>query len=119
MYFFDTYAFFEIYYGNENYRKYEEVQFTTTIFNLYELYYNLLKDFGEDLALEAFNKHLPLVIEIKKEHIILASKFRLHNTKKKFSYGDALGYAVAKLEGLKFLTGDKEFENLPNVEFVK
>ena len=48
-----------------------------------------------------------------------AMKFRLANKKKKLSYADCIGYQLAKEHGLKFLTGDKEFENLPNVEFVK
>ncbi len=32
---------------------------------------------------------------------------------------DCIGYIFAKQLGIKFLTGDKEFENLDNVEFVK
>ena len=32
---------------------------------------------------------------------------------------DCIGYILAKNIGIKFLTGDKEFENLDNVEFVK
>ena len=30
-----------------------------------------------------------------------------------------LGEGYAKRHGMKFLTGDKEFEDLPDVEFVK
>ena len=32
---------------------------------------------------------------------------------------DCVGYVVAKRVGVKFLTGDREFKDMPNVEFVK
>ena len=32
---------------------------------------------------------------------------------------DCIGYIMAKKLNIKFLTGDKEFENFLNVEFVK
>ncbi len=35
------------------------------------------------------------------------------------SYADAVGYYLAQKNKLKFLTGDKEFEELAGVEFVK
>ena len=35
------------------------------------------------------------------------------------SYIDAIGYTISLERGIKFLTGDKEFKNLPNVEFIK
>jgi len=117
--FLDTYAIIEIIKGNKNYEKYINIAFRTTIFNLYELYYNLLKDYDEETAESYFLKYFPSVLDVKKEYIFGASKFRLSNKNSNFSYVDALGYYISKLEGYKFLTGDKEFENLDNVEFVK
>jgi len=35
------------------------------------------------------------------------------------NYVDAIGYSISFDSGIKFLTGDNEFKNLPNVEFVK
>lgn len=32
---------------------------------------------------------------------------------------DCVGYVVSQRLGMKFLTGDKEFRGLPNVEFVQ
>lgn len=32
---------------------------------------------------------------------------------------DCIGYVYAKENGLRFVTGDKEFEGMENVEFVK
>lgn len=118
IYFFDTYALVELIRGSKNYEMFSEVNFRTTILNLYELYYSLLKDYNEDIASKYFNKFFPFIINVRKDHIFYASKFRLSNTKKDISYIDALGYAIAKLDGYKFLTGDKAFEFFDNVEFV-
>ena len=38
---------------------------------------------------------------------------------KKLSIPDAVGYTIAKKHGVKFLTGDRDFENMENVEFVR
>jgi len=46
-------------------------------------------------------------------------KFRKKNKKRNLSYTDCIGYVYATENDLIFLTGDKEFENLENVEFVK
>jgi len=35
------------------------------------------------------------------------------------SMADCISYIQSKEVGVKFLTGDKEFEDLDNVEFVK
>ena len=45
--------------------------------------------------------------------------FRFNNLKKDISMTDCIGYFLAKSLGIKFLTGDKEFENMKDVEFVK
>jgi predicted nucleic acid-binding protein len=46
-------------------------------------------------------------------------KFRKKNKKRNLSYADCIGYIYALKNNLIFLTGDKEFEDLKNVEFVK
>jgi len=45
--------------------------------------------------------------------------FRALNKKRNLSYVDCIGYIIAKQRNIKFLTGDKEFEYMENVEFVK
>ena len=118
-YFLDTYAIIEIIKGNFNYGKYLNEELFTSIFNLYELYFTSLRDYGESDAKKFFFQFNSNVIPIKKEYIFLASEFKLKNKKVDISYTDAIGYAIAKLNNMKFLTGDKEFENLENVEFIK
>ncbi len=118
-YFFDTYAFFEIMNANPNYAKYEKVVGATTRFNLMELHYGLLRGYNKSFADEKYDKLLGMAIEIDDQTIKKANEFRLLNKKRKFSYIDCIGYTMAKNRGMAFLTGDKAFEGLENVELVK
>ena len=119
IYFLDTQAFIELIKGNERYKQFINGNFRTTILNLYELYFNILKEFNERKAKEYFEKYYLSIIEIKKEQVFKAAKFKLENKKNNLSYVDALGYEISKFENFKFLTGEKEFENMPNIEFVR
>lgn len=118
-YFFDTYAFFEIINANPNYLNYLEATGTTTKLNLMELHYGLLKEYGKRFADEKYDSLAENTLEVDDGTIKEANKFRLENAKKKFSYIDCIGYITARKHGLTFLTGDKGFENMENVEFVK
>lgn len=118
-YFLDTYAIIEIMNGNPKYMKYIKEKLFTSLYNLYELYFNLLKNYDEDLARKVFYQFKTRIIQIRDEHIFKASRFKLDNKKKSLSYVDCIGYIMSLEYKLKFLTGDKEFENLENVEFVK
>ncbi len=118
-YFFDTYALIEIVKGNPAYARYSEAKGNTAIFNLYELYARILKDNGEQLAKQKFDIFKGMLIEIKDKHVFAAAAFKLKSKSSHFSYTDALGYAIAEAEGLKFVTGDNEFRGLPNVQFIR
>lgn len=119
-YFFDTYAFFEIIKGNKNYIPYKsDVVVVTTKMNLMELHYGLLNEFGSDVADTFYNYYLPFAVEITDEIIKEASRFRSLMKGKRLSYVDCLGYTISKRRGIKFLTGDKEFKDIENVEYVK
>jgi len=109
----------EIVKGNENFGLFLDSESFTCVFNLYELYYILLRDYGEVIAKRFFHHFKDQCLKIKDENLFEASEFRLKNIKKNLSYTDCLGYIMALSYGLKFLTGDKEFENLEGVEFVK
>ncbi|MBI2143839.1 PIN domain-containing protein [Candidatus Woesearchaeota archaeon] len=117
VYFFDTYAFFEIIRGNPNYKKYSEAQAITSIFNLAELNYNLKKEMSRKAADEVTERYeaflVPVTIAEVKEAMDIKSKNR------DLSIPDAIGYVVAKKYGVLFLTGDMGFKSMRNVEFVK
>ncbi len=118
MFFYDSYAVIEYLKDNSNFVSYfEQHTGMLTLLNVLEVYYSVLADSGEKKAEVVLETLLPLVVEPTTETIKKAMKFRYELRKKKLSYADCLGYQVALERGLKFLTGDKEFEHLKNVEF--
>lgn len=118
-YFFDSYAIIEIVKKNSKYLIYSDSDVTFTVFNLAEIYYSVLNSFDEETANEVFNAYREAVAEISDEVLKEAMKFRKTNKKKDLSYADCIGYVYALKNKMKFLTGDKEFEGLRNVEFVR
>ena len=119
-FFFDTYALYEIIEGNKNYRSYiKNVAIVTTKLNLMELYYGLLVNYNEKTANDLYDKFLSYYTSIDDNSIKKAMIFRALNKKKDLSYIDCVGYIISKQRNIKFLTGDKEFEGIENVEFVK
>ncbi len=117
VFFFDTYAFFEIIRGNPKYEKYKDVIVITTIFNLAELNYGLKKEFNEGIADAYIDKYAPFLVEVNIGDIKKAMSFKAKN--KKMSIPDVVGYIIAKKFNVKILTGDEDFRNLEGVEFVK
>ena len=59
------------------------------------------------------------MVEVKDEIIKEANAFRLYEVKRELSYVDCIGCIIAKMMKIKFLTGDKQFKDLENVEYVK
>ena len=117
-YFFDTYALIEIVKGNVNYSKFKNSKVVLSILNLAEFHYKILKDFNSKLADELISEYEGFLIDIDIATIKEANEFRLLNKSRKLSYADCIGYTIARRIGLKFLTGDRQFSDMPNVEFV-
>jgi len=118
-YFFDTYAVIEIVSGSSYYAKFIEETPTITVFNLAEIYYSAINNLDEEKAEEIYKKYSCCVVPINDEVLKDAMKFRKQNKKRSLSYTDCIGYIYAKKNNLIFLTGDKEFQELENVEFIK
>ncbi len=118
MYFFDTYAIIEIIKINKNYDNFKDEILLTGILNFGELYYYILKE-NKDPTHFIIEKIKRAILNIDIKDIIEAMKFRYTNRQKKFSFVDSVGYVMALRRSLIFVTGDKEFENMDNVEFVK
>jgi uncharacterized protein len=118
-YYFDTYALVEIIKDNAGYHQYAEEDIVTSNLNLGELYQALLKDFGDRTAQKWLAIFRDFSLSVELDTIIKAVKFRLKNKEKSLSFVDCISYVYAKELGLVFLTGDKEFEGMENVEFVK
>lgn len=105
--------------GNQNYISYKDSAVTLTIFNLAEIYWHALLEYTHEEAEEIYATYKVAVVEIDDNTLKEAVKFRKQHKKQDLSYTDCIGYIYAKRYGMKFLTGDKQFEDLPNVEFVK
>lgn len=119
-FFFDTYALLEMSKGNKNYAPYQkEVTVILTKLNLMELHYSLLRTCSKEEANQAYDELIPFAVEISDEIIKMANQVKLLLKKRKLSYVDCIGYTIAGIRGIKFLTGDQQFWDLENVEFVK
>jgi predicted nucleic acid-binding protein len=119
-FFYDSYAIIEYLKGNKKYQKYfKEPIGVTTRLNLMEVYYSLLGN--EEYAEEIYSSFLSVVIDLSDVDIRNAMKKRkeLKQQGQNISYADAIGYSISIERKIKFLTGDREFKDLPNVEFVK
>jgi len=120
MYYYDTYALYQIGKGESSYKSFStNARITTMLMNLYELYYILIKEKNQEIAEQLFERLLPACTEPTPEDIKNAAILRLQNHKKQLSYVDALGYIVALRKGMPFLTGDDAFRDMPNTLFQK
>ena len=119
-FFYDTYAILEIIKGNDNYDNYlRDVGVVTTKLNLMELFYRMYILHGIEIAEFYYQKYLPFAVEISDSSIKKAATFRAENRKKDLSYVDCIGYILALENKIKFLTGDRQFKDMENVEFVR
>jgi len=118
-FFFDSYAFFEILKANKNYAKYTESEIITTKLNLFELCLGVLREKGETEAKEVLDLYYPFAIDFDELVIEEAAKLKNQLNKRNVSMTDCIGYVLSRRLGIKFLTGDKEFEDFEDVEFVK
>lgn len=118
-FFYDTYAIISLIEGSENYNKYKNNIITTSILNFAELYNIFLRNQGKQTA-DYWAKKLNFnILEIDKDSISKAVKFRFDNKKENLSLTDCVGYVLALKNNIKFLTGYGKFEDKENVEFVK
>ncbi|MFH1408423.1 MAG: PIN domain-containing protein [Nanoarchaeota archaeon] len=118
-FFFDTHALIELVKANPYYRKYGEALILTSQHNLIEFYYSLIHDFDEKTA-KAVYYHFKECVQVVSDDINFeAMEMKKKCKKRNLSYVDCIGYISAKQQNIKFLTGDKEFEHMQNVEFVK
>jgi predicted nucleic acid-binding protein len=116
VYFFDTYAFFEILKGNVKFKRFEGCRRITTVLNLMELHLGLTRERGKEYAHGIYLDMEKYCVPFDRETIFEANRIKL--SKKGLSYIDCIGYAISLKRNILFLTGDRAFKGLPNVEFV-
>jgi hypothetical protein len=108
--------------GNAKYLKIvSDTNSMTSLMNLIELYYLVLRDHSEEMAENTFLAFRKSEVPIKDEDIRLGMEFRLRAKARKvdLSYADAIGYAISERMAARYLTGDSAFRGVPNVEFLK
>ncbi len=115
----DTYALVEIAEGNPKFTPYLKANFIITDLTLAEFFGVLLRDKNEELAYYWYEIFEPYSEPVEKTILIEAIKFRYEHKKTDISFFDAVGYVYSVSKGCLFVTGDKEFENFKNVEFMK
>ncbi|MEW6295562.1 MAG: PIN domain-containing protein [Candidatus Diapherotrites archaeon] len=119
-FFADSYAIIDYLKGNKKLKKYfEESELITTKLNLMEVYYSALLESTEEMAEKYYDSFLDKCVEIEDNTIKAAMKLRFKEKAKKLSYVDAAGYQIALERNIKFLTGDEQFREMRNVEFIK
>lgn len=115
---FDTYALIEISKGNPNYERYVDKGIIINNFIFAEYCYYLVKKSVPNKNQKATILENS-IIHANPEILKKAMRFRYKNRKKKLSMADCISYIMSLKLGIKFLTGDKEFKDMENVEFVK
>ena len=115
---YDTYALIELLNKNKYYENYADKDIVINEFIYAEFCYQM-HVLNVNNSQQYLDEVRPAVIKPALETIKKAMDFRYKNKKKKMSMVDCISYIMAQELGIKFLTGDKEFENMENVEFVK
>lgn len=108
----------ELMVSNLSYEKYKNFPIKISILNIGEVYAIILREKSKDKADEWLKNYNFELLEISSKTMAKAIHFRFVH-KKNISLTDAVGYILSLENNLKFLTGDRQFQNMPNVEFVK
>ena len=86
---------------------------------MYETCFILRKKYSEEEVSEYLSNLQKFCVEMDFSWIEPAVELRHKLKNRDLSYADCLGYVIAEKMGIKFLTGDNQFKDLQNVEFVK
>jgi hypothetical protein len=115
-FFYDTYALIELYEENPTYASYSAGAMHLTLLNLYEFGVFLFRA-GQEAAIRPwFERLTPYIEEIDAETMHAAA--RLKHEHGELSMTDCVGYISAQRLGIRFLTGDRAFRGLRDVEWV-
>lgn len=114
----DTSVLVEIARANPKFAKLNKEPFVIPDAILAEFYGVVLREWDEQTAEYWFGKMSPFAQQTTKELLKDAVLFRHKNKAKNLSFFDAVGYIYALKGGHRFLTADKDFNGLPNVELV-
>ena len=118
-FFLDTFALVEIAEESPSYGKYLDSDAITLKENLVELYYIILRKYGQGEADRALVSFSGIAMDLPLSIIAKAMLFRSSYKQRHFSYIDCLSYFYALENKRIFLTGDRAFQGLESVEIVR
>ena len=84
-----------------------------------ELCYKFLREGQIEKSNLYSEKYRQFIMTPDAEIIKEAMSFRANNKKKNLTATDCISYIMSKKLKIKLLTGDKQFEGMENVEFVR
>lgn len=115
----DTYALVEIHDQNPKFLPLLQEDIIITDITMAEFYTVLYREYGR-LTADHWDRKLQFFCRpVSKEILIKAVQFRVDSRQKSLSFFDAVGYTFACENNMDFVTGDKEFEQMKNVQFMK
>jgi len=115
----DTYSLVEIHNGNSKFAELLHEDPVITEITFAEFYANLYNKYNEKTADYWQSKLSTFCRSVSMDILIKAVKFRVDNKKKNISFFDCVGYLYALENDINFVTGDKEFQHLEGVMFIK
>ena len=119
MFFLDTYALVEIGKKNLAYESIAKSPFHLCDIILCEFFGIILREYNPELAEQWVAKLSPYASPTPFPILLEAVKFRRKNRNLNLSFFDAVGYMHAVKNNGIFVTGDKAFENMPHVKYIK
>ncbi len=121
-FFADSYALIEMLKGNKNYQSFQSEQLITTEFNICEVGFAVCREYPANATrvLKTVRK-MVIIRETRDEDYCAgaATRKEASGQGKKLSTIDCVGYSVANRLNMPFLTGDREFADMDNVQFVR
>lgn len=115
----DTYALVEINNGNPKFASLLTEDAVITDIIMAEFYGYLYRKYDLRTA-DYWHRRLSFFCQpVSRDIMIKAVRFKVDNSKEDLSFFDCVGYIFAVENGMKFVTGDEEFKDKPQVEFVR
>lgn len=118
-FFFDSYALLEMVYENPVYAAYKDKNAITTKLNAFEVYTACLRDHGQAYADRVLAGLTQTIVDFDLNVVANAAMLRNQFSRQRLSMTDVIGYTLSLQKNVRFLTGDQQFKDLPNVEYVK
>ena len=116
-YFFDAYALLRWHAGSASYQRFAREPIVTERGHLFEFARAVFKTEGAKAVVPALAGLRANELHPTSADFVEAMKLKVRQPR--LSNADALGYVLARREGLRFLTGDTGFKKLAGVEYVE